>query len=171
MFGEISMARRVKPRRSKPYRSRAISTLGGLTALAVRQVKQTPLSPEEQAEALTDYYTAIDALLCGRAQFAHFEKLVYAANVTRVLADMGIGDEYEEIIHNGMAAVQRIHDRQQATGHWEIDGDGCSALYAMEDLHRAQLEIATHGELEAALKEMWRRIKAGMKFQLKKEAA
>lgn len=164
------MARRIKPKRNKAYRPRGTAVYDGLPVLAGRLINREPLSDEQQTEVLTDYYAAIDAFLSGRAEFKHFEKLVYAVNVTRVLADMGFGDEYEEIIYQGMAAVQHIKDRQARTGKWGLDGDGRNALYAMEDLHRAQLEIATKGEIDAAIKEMWRRINAGLKFTLPEAA-
>jgi hypothetical protein len=160
------MARRDKPKRAKAYRPRPTTQYGGLHVIAGRIVKANPMSDVEQIEVLTDYYAAIDAMAQGRAEFKHFEKLVYAVNVTRVLADMGFGDEYEELIQQGMTAVQKIKDRHTATGKWGLDGDGRKALYTMEDLHRAQLEIATQGEITVAIQEMWRRINAGIKFKL-----
>jgi hypothetical protein len=159
---EVSKSK--KPR--KPYRPKGAAVYGGLPVLAGRIISQEPLTDEQQTDILTDYYTAIDALTQGRAEFSHFEKLVYAVNVTRVLADMGFGAEYDAMIQRGMAAVQTIKDRHARTGKWGIDGDGRKALYDMEDLHRAQLEVATKGEIGAAIAEMWRRIKAGIKFEL-----
>lgn len=153
-----------KPR--KAYRPKGKAVAGGLPVLAGRLIKQHPLSEEQQIDVLADYYAAIDAFTHGRAEYSHFEKLVYAANVTCVLADMGMGDEHQDLIFRGMAAVQRIKERREKTGVWGMDGEGRKALHEMEDLHRAQLEIATRGEIDAAIKEMWRRIHAGVKFEL-----
>lgn len=158
------MAANKKPR--KAYKPKGETKFGGLPVIAGRVVWQAPLSDEQKIDVLADYYAAIDAFTQGRAEYVHFEKLVYAANVTCVLADMGMGDEHQELIFAGMAAVQRIKERKEKTGVWGIDGEGRRALHEMEDLHRAQLEIATRAEIDLAIKEMWRRIHAGVKFDL-----
>lgn len=163
----MQAAHKPKTKRTKTYRAKPVAQFGGLPCLANRLAKATPLSGIQQTEVLTDYYAAMDAFMQGRAEFTHFEKLVYAVNVTRVLADMGFGEEYDETIYHGMAAVQRIKERHTKTQRWGLDGDGRRALHAMEDLHRAQLEIATKGEIDAAINEMWRRIRAGMQFSEK----
>lgn len=158
------------PASKKPRKSKGKRLYGGMSALAYRMICRKKMSDEKQLEVLTDYYAAIDAFLQGRAEFTHFEKLVYAANVTRVLADMGFGDDHTDLIEQGMIAVQQIKERHDATGKWGIDGNGRRALFAMEDLHRAQLEIATEGEVAAAIQGMWRRINIGNKFKIPEAA-
>lgn len=154
------------PASRKPRKSKGKAPYQGMSALAYRMLHRDKMSEEKRLETLTDYFAAINALLEGRAGYAHWEKLVYAANVTRVLADMGIGDQYGDMIEQGMIAVQKIKERFDTTGKWGIDGDGRRALSEMEDLHRAQLEAATEGEIAAAIQGMWRRINTGNRFKL-----
>lgn len=162
------MSKSKKPR--KPYKHKAIRTFGGLPVLAARLIKAEPLTEEQRIDVLADYYAALDAFAHGRGQYNHFEKLVYAVNVSRVLYDMDIFDgdtEHEHLIDAGMAAVYRIKERAEKTGQWGMTGDERKALYELEDLHRAMLEVATKGEIEAAIAEMWHRIRAGISFEIK----
>lgn len=164
------MSRKGKPRRK--YRPRPQALYGGLPVLAGRLVEQLPLTGEEQTNVLAEYVTAIDAMLQGRGTFLHFEKLVYGVNVARVLADYDadLGREHEGLIISAMEAVERISRRGAQTQCWTIADSELPHLYSFEDLLQAQLEVTTKAELEAALKEMWRRINAGMKFEIQEPA-
>jgi hypothetical protein len=60
--------------------------------------------------------------------------------------------------------------RYQEHGKFGLDGEGLQALRAFAELHEAQVRTTTHGELEDAIKEMHRRIKAGNHFAIREAA-
>ena len=157
-------------KRNKTYRPRPASCYGGLHVIAGRMVKAAPLTDVEQIDVLTGYYTAIEAMTDGRGTEAHFDTLVYACNIARILAGNGIGDEYQELVYPALCAMKRCKKRWQRTGKFGLDGEAVQALRDMAPLHEAQLEVTTAAELEAAIKEMHRRIADGWEFEERQAA-
>lgn len=153
----------VKKKRTKRYTPRTASS--GLHILAERVVAHSPLPVEHRQNIAIDYYTALDAMIGGYASGKHFDTLVYAVNVARILADNGIGGEYEGLVEPALLAMQRCKQRFAHGGKYGLDGDGIQAMRAMAPLHEAQIEASTARELEAAVAEMHRRIDAGIVVQ------
>jgi hypothetical protein len=164
------MARHDKPKRKKAYRPRPETKFGGLHIISERMVQANPLTEEEQIHVSADYYAALTAMIEGRGESGHFDSLVYAVNIARILANNGIGEEYDELVYPALCAMKRCKERWARTGKFGLDGEGVQALRAMASLHEAQLEVTTAAELKAAIAEMHRRVAAGWEFQ-EKEAA
>lgn len=162
------MAGTKKPR--KAYRSKPRLKHGGLDVIARRITQGSPLLEEECVNVLTDYYEAITAMMAGRADQGHFDTLVYAVNIGRVLSDNGIGTEFEHLIDPAMGAMKRCKERMLRTKRIGLDADGIAALRDFGPLHEAQMETATAGEISAAITEMHRRIAAGLEY-VEKEVA
>ncbi len=159
------MAHRDKPKRKKQYRPQLRTQYGGLHVLASRIVNAEPLPNDQQVEVKADYYAAISAMIEGRGTGGHFDTLVYACNIARILANNGIGKEYRHLIYPALCAMARCKVRWQRTGKFGLDGEGLQALRDMGPLHEAQIEVTTASELGAALKEMHRRLAAGCELK------
>lgn len=147
-----------KAKRSKKYTPRGRSSIGGLHAIAGKLFKASPLSDERQANVVIAYHTSIDAITGGYAQKNHFDTIVYALNIGSILAQNGIGTEYMDLIGPAKEAMLRCKERYLQNGRFGLDGEGLQAVRAVAGLHEAQIEIATQGELAAAIDEMHRRI-------------
>lgn len=155
-----------KPRKKMAHRS--ASYLGGLTAVIRGQTgrsKLAPLPSENQVNVVIAYHTSIDAMTGGTATTTHFDTLVYAMDIGVILAEHGIGTEYAEMIQPAMNGLIRAKERYLKTGKFGLDGDALAALKAVAGLHEAQLQVATRGQLEAAINEMHARIARGNTYQ------
>lgn len=135
---------------------RNASSTGGLHLLARRQVSALPLTAERQANVLISYYTSIDALVGGYADASHVDTIVYALNISRLLAMRHLGEEYIEQISEAQLAIIRCQERYQTAGKYGLDGPGLVAIKAISVLHEAQIEMASQAELQAAIVEMHR---------------
>lgn len=148
----------MKKHRNKKYRQRPVSLIGGIGAIIGNLRRTTALPPERQANVVIAYHTSIDAITGGRAQKNHFDTIVYALNIGTILAQNGIGTEYLDLIGPAKEAMLRCKERYLKTGRFGLDGEGLQAVRAVAGLHEAQIEVATHGELAAAIDEMHIRI-------------
>lgn len=149
----------VKKQRKKAYKPKSVDRLGGMNVISSRMARSNPLPANHQNEVIISYYHAIDAMTGGYAEVEHFDALVYAANIGNILAEIGIGNEYKEMFLPVIAGLRKCKERHQKSGKFGLDGETFVALCKMADLHEAQIKIATTGELEAAIKEMHRRVK------------
>jgi hypothetical protein len=145
-------------KRDKKYRPKPKSAFGGLKTIIDRRVSEAPLTDERQTNVVLSYHTSIQAMRGGFAQQCHFDTIVYALNIGVILAENGIGEEYLTMLGSAMNAMRRCKDRYLKIGKFGLDGDGLKALEAVADVHQAQMEVATQGELKAAIDEMYRRI-------------
>lgn len=160
------MAGNRKPRKKMAHRT--ASYLGGISAVIKNQhcrSSKTPLPSENQTNVVIAYHTAIDAMTGGYAEKSHFDTLVYAMDIGVILAERGIGEEYAESIMPAMNGLIRAKGRYLKTGKFGLDGEAVTALKAVADLHEAQLQVATRGQLEAAINEMHARIAQGNTYR------
>ncbi|MGI4936308.1 MAG: hypothetical protein ACRYF5_06120 [Janthinobacterium lividum] len=153
------MSANKRPR--KPYVSKPVARAGGLAAISANlhdRIMLSKLPPERQTNLVVSYHTSIDAMLDGRAEDNHFDSIVYALNVGLILAERGLGDQFLHLLEPALAAMHRVKRRHAERGKYLLDGDGLAAVKAVADLHRAQMEVATHQELCDAITEMHKRV-------------
>ncbi|WP_025915814.1 hypothetical protein [Herminiimonas sp. CN] len=149
---------RVKKLRNKAYKPKCRSITGGLPIIANNRIKSIPLPEERRANVCIAYCQAIEAMTNGRATEYHLDTIIYALGIGVVLAENGIGGDHIELLRDATAGARRTKERYLRTGVIGLDGDALIAMRAVYDLHEAQLRLATHGELQAAIAEMHRRV-------------
>jgi hypothetical protein len=164
-------AMRVQATASEQHQPQRVIKFSGLQVIADRAAQTKPLRPELQTEILCDYLNAIEALTSGRGTGKHYDVLVYACDISKILTDNDIGNAYSDMVSPALAALHRCRTRYDESGKWGLDGDGLQPLREMVELHRAQLEITTRAELQAAIAEMHRRLKQTSKSALTKEVS
>lgn len=140
---------------------------GGLGLLSDRYEKARPMDAERRVNSMSDYFSALDALMQGRADGGHADVLIYAVNIGYLLTelDAGLGKQHRNaLIKPAMLALQRMVDRVVNGARYGLDAEGLQALRAFADLHESQLELATQAEIEAGIIEMRKRIAAKWTF-------
>lgn len=94
---------------------------------------------------------AMTALTQGHATRADIDTLIAMNNIVEALWRMGFGKEYEDVLTAGHAALLNIANRGAPTDHFIARGTEMTALNAMMELHDAQMEIITVGDMERAI--------------------
>jgi len=94
----------------------------------------------------------------GYAQPNHYDTIVYALDIGVILAENGIGGEHLDLLRPAVDAMHRCRSRYEESGKFGLDGDGLQAIQSVAGLHEAQMAVATHGELKAAIDAMYRRV-------------
>lgn len=160
-----------KSKRSKAYRPRPVSATGGLFAIqkALDDTAQhKSLDDDQLADLSIAFRIAFQNMLTGGADEQQWSICVCSLNIALILAESGIGAEFEGVINKALEGAFRTKIRAGRTGSWVLDGDAQQAIKAAFEVHEAQLLIATRAELKGAIFEVRRRIDSGDVF---KEAA
>jgi hypothetical protein len=110
------------------------------------------------------YHAAFD-MLRRTGDEDSFHTLAAAMNIAARFCEMKIGDQYSDEVQAAIDALKRTLARGKDTGRWGLDGDGLKAVELGLYIHDKQMEVASVGNLRAAMNEVWRR------NELMKEAA
>ena len=94
---------------------------------------------------------SMSALFQGRAQKPDMDVLIAMHNVCEALWRMGKGVEYGDVLIRGKAALLDVGRRGVTTGRFILKAPEMQALNDLMELHDAQMEISTVGDLEKAL--------------------
>lgn len=109
-----------------------------------------PMTAEQAAHLGLHAETSLDAVRTGTATQKHLAELLYAANVSRLLAEMGIGAEGEHVAERGQQAAKSLTDRWVATGQRRAIATGgeLGALRDMLDVLHDQFALQpTEGQM------------------------
>lgn len=156
------MSRNKKPR--KAYAPKAFVGTAGMDILD----RRTPMDASQTTNLGIAYYVAFDEMLRGRGTEEHWSTVVCALNLALLIAETGPGLSRIGIIKSALDGAVRARDRAKATGKWGFDGDAVVDTRISLDTHHSQMAIVTKTVVLSAIKEMHRRIDAGIVF---KEAA
>jgi hypothetical protein len=127
--------------------------------------KQTADAKSLKEDQLTDlaivFRLSFSEMLNGRGTDHNWATCATALNVSAVLSNRGLGDEYSDLIDAAQRGLNRSKERQKRTGKWALDGEAIKAMQEALDLHESQIKIATKGELSSAIDEIHRMIDSG----------
>lgn len=96
-------------------------------------------------------HAALDEITHGRGNTGHCDIVIAALNVTEALAMLRIGDQYRADIGAGQDAMLAMCQRGLRTSRFVFTGPELSAVNLAMEIHDAQLDACTIGELERAL--------------------
>jgi hypothetical protein len=157
-----------KKQRNKKYRPRPVNSVAAFAAIDLvhaeayaAEVAQRPLSDGQITDLGVGYRLAFDDMTQGRASADKWAPVAGALNIAAMLADMGIGDEYQSWIGAALDGAFRAKVRADKTGLWGFDGDAITAIKNGLEVHDSQIEIATQDEMRRAVAEVYARIEAG----------
>ena len=117
----------------------------------------------------TSFYTtlnlknmsALDSLGKGTATKLEADVVIEALNVCEAYCMMNVGREYRLDVLNALSALQAVCVRSLTSdGKFICQGDEFELIKAGFEVHTAQLEVATIGSLEAAIKLVFSTLKA-----------
>lgn len=101
------------------------------------------------------------ALLGGTAKRGDIDRLVDMSNIVRALYQMGFGVQYKDVADEGRDAIVRVVDRAVKHGRFTPTGPEIRALNLLMELHDAQMEVITVGDIERAVASVEAQIRAG----------
>jgi hypothetical protein len=117
----------------------------------------------------TSFYTtlnlknmsALDSLGKGTATKLEADVVIEALNVCEAYCMMNVGREYRQDVLNALTALQAVCVRSLTSdGKFICQDNEFELIKAGFEVHTAQLEVATIGSLEAAIKLVFSTLKA-----------
>ena len=93
----------------------------------------------------------MDALTKGVAKSADIDSLISMVNMTEAFARLGFGQEYSEVVRDGLQALRDVGKRGAMTGSFVLKAHEMNALNAAMELHDAQMEVVTLGDMDKAI--------------------
>lgn len=96
-------------------------------------------------------HAALATTTQGKATRPTIDVLIAALNMTEVLYEMGFGEDYGQIVRDGMQALKSLGARGAASGRFVMRSEEMAALNEAMELHDAQLEVITVRDMEKAL--------------------
>ena len=144
-------------RKRSKYRPKGVR----LDAMAYVQESMTPVA--ECTNVLVTMrlknHAALTELTQGRAVKGDLTVLISAVNMTEALCRRGFGDEYNDVIKDGLAALRAVGARGLLSGKYILRAAEMHALNEAMQLHDAQLDIITIKDMENALADIYEEIR------------
>lgn len=107
-------------------------------------------------------HDSLAAVARGTARIDDVDLLMGALNVTEAIAMQRIGEQYEAEIRAGQEALATMAARGLANGHrFVCTGQELQAINLAMEVHDAQLDAVTVGQLEQALNKVDRIVRSG----------
>lgn len=94
---------------------------------------------------------SMDALTKGVAKSTDIDSLISMVNMTEAFARLGFGQEYNEVVRDGLQALRDVGKRGAMTGSFVLKAHEMNALNAAMELHDAQMEVVTLGDMDKAI--------------------
>ena len=146
-------------RKRSKYRPRAV--LANPVAYVVESV--TPVTQHDSylVDLKIKNHSAMAALARGQATRAEIDMLIAMSNMIEALWTLGFGKEFEAVMCDGQAALIEVGRRGLATNKFILRASEMNALNELMDLHDAQMEVITVGDIERAIAIIRKRERAG----------
>ena len=122
--------------------------------------KIQPFTADELTALKSPPRVAFESLRRGQGIEGDFHTLAAVANNTLVCAE-SIPPDCVEVAKLAQDALMRILDRQIRLGKWGLDSQALQDLPPVLDLHEQLLELYTPLQMQQAMAETIRRMKAG----------
>lgn len=159
-------SRKARAKRYRPRPAVAQTSLGALWSAMARSEDAQQLSDHQLTDLAAAYWLALDAMARGSSREEEWSVLTCALNIALVLAEQGIGNEYEQEIVAALDGAFRAKVRAQQKGAWRLDGDALGAIRTALHVHDQQVATATRAQLRAAMIEVHRRIDQGRVYDV-----
>lgn len=163
-----------KPPRRKKYQGGRKHMSGGLSVIAARMGESPAeltlrhadhsIRPQEIRTVNTQYWMALDEVKRGNGNQKAMAYLITAMNMACVLTELGLGTEYQPTVISALEGLHRSMVRAEENGVYRLDGDAVRTIQEMLEVHDAQMEHATHREIEAAKRMIDERIAQGQTY-------
>jgi len=96
--------------------------------------------------------SALDSLTKGTANKGEIDIVIGVINVAEALCELGFGKEYHQLVLDASSALYDVCKRSlDINDRFICRGEELSAIKTGYEVHDAQMEVCTIGELEKAL--------------------
>mgnify|MGYP007049639730 CR=1 FL=1 len=96
-------------------------------------------------------HAAMESLTKGRAVRSDMDILINMVNVVEALYRLGFGEDYGDVVQQGLNALHEVGKRGVQTGRFILKAQEMSHLNTIMELHDAQMEIITIKDMERAI--------------------
>ena len=93
---------------------------------------------------------SMDALTKGNAGRTEIDLLINMGNTTEALYRLGFGEDYGDVVEQGLDALHEVGSRGVQTGRFILKAHEMSHLNLLMELHDAQMEVITVKDMERA---------------------
>jgi hypothetical protein len=93
---------------------------------------------------------SMDALTKGNAGRTEIDLLINMGNTTEALYRLGFGEDYGDVVEQGLDALHKVGQRGVQTGRFILKAHEMSHLNLLMELHDAQMEVITVKDMERA---------------------
>jgi hypothetical protein len=94
---------------------------------------------------------AMSNLTRGHATLQDMETLISMVNVVEALYRLGFGEEYGEVVRDGLDALHELGKRGVKTGSFIVKAHEMIHLNTVMELHDAQMELITIKDMERVI--------------------
>lgn len=123
-----------------------------LNTMAYVMESMTPV--EKHGQFLIDLkiknHDALTALTQGRATKADLDTLITMINMVEALYRLGFGEDYGDLVHDGLAAIRDVARRGVMTGRFVLKAPEMTTINTVMELHDAQMDVITVKDMEKA---------------------
>jgi hypothetical protein len=95
-------------------------------------------------------HSAMEALTKGQAWRTEIDVLINMGNTTEALYRLGFGEDYGDVVEQGLDALHEVGGRGIETGRFILKAHEMSHLNLLMELHDAQMEVITVKDMERA---------------------
>jgi hypothetical protein len=95
-------------------------------------------------------HSAMEALTKGQAWRTEIDVLINMGNTTEALYRLGFGEDYGDVVEQGLDALHEVGKRGIETGRFILKAHEMSHLNLLMELHDAQMEVITVKDMEKA---------------------
>jgi len=94
---------------------------------------------------------AMSNLTKGHATVQDMDTLINMVNVVEALYRLGFGDEYGDVVKDGLDALHELGRRGVKTGRFIVKAQEMGHLNTVMELHDAQMELITIKDMERVI--------------------
>jgi len=160
-------------RRAELFHKRAIPPKHALrlqarvTAIARQRYLAIPLKSGERTTVSSQGWIAFRTLCDGSEECSrsNWDLLAQTCNVTLLLSEQGIGEEYLSDLNLAIRVLLAVQGRAACSGLWRIDGDEREAIELALRVHDAQLDVASRNDILQACRTLRSRVQEGLVFR------
>lgn len=94
---------------------------------------------------------AMETLTKGLASRTDIDTLISMVNMTEAFARLGFGDDYSDVVRDGLQALRDVGRRGATSDSFILKAHEMNALNTVMELHDAQMEVVTLKDMDAAI--------------------
>lgn len=94
---------------------------------------------------------ALETLTKGKAKYPDIDTLIAMVNMTEAFARLGFGQDYSDVVRDGLQALRGVGKRGAASGSFILKAQEMNALNSVMELHDAQMDVVTLKDMDAAI--------------------